>query len=133
MAHVKDHRLGKTYAAGTGFTIARDPDTTRAPDIGFVRTDRLPKGPRRGFFEGPPDLAVEVVSPNDRHSELAAKVDQWLAAGAISVWVVDPPNRTIGVYRANSQALRYRDGDELRDEPTLPGFTLKLNELFESE
>src|SRR4051812_24414815 len=68
-AHVRQNGLGKVYAAETGFTIARNPDTTRAPDVAFVRHERVPKTPRRGFFDGPPDLAIEVVSPGDSHSD----------------------------------------------------------------
>lgn len=128
--HVRAHKLGKTYAAETGFIIARNPDTVRAPDVAFVSNARLPAARVRRFFPGAPDLAVEVVSPDDRLSEVAAKVDQWLAAGASSVWVVDPPNRTIAVHRAGNVVRLFRDADELRDEPLLPGFTLRLADLF---
>src|SRR5690606_13059569 len=118
----------KVYAAETGFIIARNPDRVRAPDVAFVRRERLLKEPQRGFFEGPPDLAVEVVSPNDTHAEVAAKVEQWLAAGTVSVWVVDPLNRTLDLHRGGSAIVRLHQDDELRDEPTLPGFALKLIE-----
>jgi Uma2 family endonuclease len=131
--HVDANRLGKVFSTDTGFTIARNPDTVRAPDVAFVRKDRLPPGRVRGFFPGAPDLAVEVVSPSDRLSDLTGKVDEWLAAGATSVWVVDPPNRTIVVCRAGKQVLRYSNSDELHDEPTLPGFSLKLAGLFSPE
>jgi Uma2 family endonuclease len=129
-AFVKEHRLGKVYSADTGFVIARDPDTVRAPDVAFVRAQRIPPHPVRGFFPGAPDLAVEVVSPSDRLSEVAAKVDEWLSAGTQSVWVVDPANRSVEVYRQGNQVLRYRAGDELRDEPALPGFAMKIADLF---
>ncbi len=129
-SHVDQHRLGKVYAAETGFILRRNPDRVRAPDVAFVRTQRLPSGVRRGFFEGPPDLAVEVVSPSATPSEVRAKVDDWLAAGATSVWVVDPPNRSVEVYRQGNQILRYRNSDELRDEPTLPGFVVQPDDVF---
>lgn len=127
---VEKHSIGNAYAAETGFTITRNPDTTRAPDVGFVSKERLPRISKRGFFDGAPDLAVEVMSPDDRVSEVIAKVDQWLAAGTMSVWIVDPPNKTIEIYRRDAQLLRYRAGDVLRDEPTLPGFELAINEVF---
>jgi Uma2 family endonuclease len=132
-SHVDANRLGKVFLGGTGFVIARNPDTVGAPDVAFVGKDRLPSGRVRGFFPGAPDLAVEVVSPSDRLSDLTSKVDERLAAGATSVWVLDPPNRAIVVYRAGKQVLRYGDSDELRDEPTLPGFALKLSDLFVPE
>jgi Uma2 family endonuclease len=118
---VKEHQLGKVYAAETGFTIKRKPDTVRAPDVAFVRSDRVPPPGKRGFFDGFPDLAIEGVSFNDLASELSEKVEDWLAAGTTSVWVVDPRTRTIDVYRRGRDVIRYRENDELRDEPTLPG------------
>ena len=128
---VKDHKLGKVYAAETGFTIARNPDTTRAPDVAFVKKERVPPRGKRGFFDGHPDLAVEVVSFNDLASDVSEKVEEWLSAGTSSVWVVDPRTRTIDVYRRGRDVIRYRERDELRDEPMLPGFELKLSEVFE--
>lgn len=131
--HVDAHRLGKVYAAETGFVLRRNPDVVRAPDVAFVRRERVPRGPKRGFLEGAPDLAVEVVSPSDRHSDLMAKVQQWLTGGAVSVWAVDPINRSLDVYRSGGQILRYVTGQEVADEPALPGFVLKLDELFAEE
>lgn len=127
---VHDQKLGRVYAAETGFTIARNPDVTRAPDVGFVCTERLPQSPRRGFLDDAPDLAIEVVSPGDTKAHVTQKVDQWLASGATSVWVVDPINRSVEIYRSPNQILRHRDGDTIRDEPMLPGFTLTLADIF---
>jgi Uma2 family endonuclease len=128
-AFLRGKRLGKVVGE-VGFILTRNPDTVRAPDVAFVRQDRVPTTRAGRFFDGAPDLAIEVISPSDRRSEVSAKVDQWLRAGALSVWVVDPPNRSIEVYRPANQVIRYRAGDELHDEPTLPGFTLKLADLF---
>jgi Uma2 family endonuclease len=127
---VAANSLGKVYAAETGFIIARNPDTVRAPDVAFVRQARVPASVRRGFFEGPPDLAVEVLSPNDVHSEVMAKVDQWLASVAISVWLVDPPNCSIEVYHSPSKVERFRQNDELHDEAVLRGFVLRIGDVF---
>src|SRR5205823_545178 len=99
----------------------------------FVKTERIPPRGKKGFFDGPPDLAVEVISFNDLASEISAKVEQWLAAGTVSVWVVDPKTRTVDVYRQGREVIRYREHDELRDEPTLPGFMLKISDIFESD
>ena len=101
--------------------------------MGFVKKERVPPRGKKGFFEGPPDLAVEVVSFNDLASEVSEKVEQWLAAGTTSVWVVDPRTRTIDAYRQGREVIRYREDDELRDEPTLPGFAMKVSDLFESD
>src|SRR5688572_22831693 len=98
-SYVKKKRNGKVFAAETGFIVKRKPDTARGADVAFVSKRRLPKDKVRGYFPGAPDLAVEVVSPGDRMSEVLTKVDEWIAGGAVSVWVVDPPTRSIEVYR----------------------------------
>jgi Uma2 family endonuclease len=131
--HVKSETLGKVYAAETGFTLARNPDTTRAPDVAFVRKERVPKMYRRGFFDGPPDLAVEVVSPSDTHSEVRAKVSEWLAAGTLAVWVVDPPSKSIEVHHPGAPIETYVGDRELRDDNVLPGFVVRPAELFRRE
>ena len=66
-------------------------------------------------------------------TEVNAKANERLAAGTKSVWVVDPPNRTVTVYRESGQIIRYGGSDTLRDEPTLPGFTLNLDDVFNAE
>lgn len=127
---VEAGHLGVARPSDTGFIIGRNPDTVRAPDVAFIRKERLPKGPRRGFFDGAPDLAVEVISPSDSWSEVLDKVNDWLAAGTISVWVADPPSQSIHVYHTDQQAVVYKLHDELRDETVLPGFVLKLTDVF---
>lgn len=128
--HVWKHRLGKAYGAETGFVIGRNPDTVRAPDVAFVQQDRLHLTPRRGFFPGPPDLAVEVLSPDDSASEAMAKVDDWLDAGTIEVWVVDPDRKTVTVTTKGQPARFLRENNELTCEPLLPGFRVAVAELF---
>jgi Uma2 family endonuclease len=127
---VSAKKLGKVYAAETGFTIKRSPDSVRAPDVAFIQSSHLPDPTHAGFIAGAPDLAVEVCSPSDRWSEVLAKIDQWLAAGATSVWVVDPPSKSIEVYRKGSQSIRYHVGQKITDEPTLPGFELSVEDIF---
>jgi Uma2 family endonuclease len=127
---VMPRKLGRVFTAETGFTIKRNPDTVRAPDIAFVKSNRLPNEEYAGFFDGAPDLAVEVCSPSDRWSEVLAKIDQWLAVGCTSVWVVDPPSKSIEIYRRDSQSVRYHVGQKITDEPTLPGFELSVEDIF---
>jgi Uma2 family endonuclease len=129
-AHVKEHGLGVVFAAETGFQIARDPDTVRAPDVAFVRAERIGRRPGKGFFQGAPDLAVEVVSPTDRAGEVLAKVGEWLDAGSRAVWVVDPESRTVLVYRGRSDVRTLGAGDALDGGDVVPGFTLPVAEVF---
>ena len=121
--------LGEVVAGDPGFWLQHDPDTVRAPDVAFVRGDRLPPGPIRGFADFAPHLAVEVRSPSDRTGEVLAKVADWLSAGTALVWVVDPMRRTAQVYRLDGSISLLGDADELQGEGVLPGFTLPLATL----
>jgi Uma2 family endonuclease len=122
--------LGVLTAAETGFQIARDPDTVRAPDVGFVVSERDPREPVKGYFQGAPDLAVEVLSPDDRAGEVLAKVRDWLQSGCRRVWVVDPGTRTVSVYRSPSEIVVLSESETLSDEELLPGFHLPVAKVF---
>lgn len=127
---VRLHDLGLVVAAETGFTLERNPDTVRAPDVGFVRRHRVPDPLPRGYAEFAPDLAVEVLSPDDRPGEVLAKVADWLLAGTHLVWVVDPIRRAARVYRPDGTESFATIGDSLDGEDVLPGFTLALGQVL---
>jgi Uma2 family endonuclease len=121
---------GAVFAAETGFTLARNPDTVRAPDVAFIARDRLPPAHARGFAEMAPDLAVEVLSPDDRPGEVLAKVADWLAAGTRLVWVVDPWRRLARVYREDGSETLITADAALDGEGVLPGLTCRLASIF---
>lgn len=129
--HVQARQLGLTFAAETGFQLASEPDTVRAPDVAFVSTERA-EGVRipRGYWPGPPDLAVEVVSPNDGHSAIEGKALDWLAAGARAVIVVDPQLRTATVYRDRHDIRVLAAEDSLDLGDVVPGWSAQVGELF---
>lgn len=134
-AYVAAQRLGVVTAAETGFLLARSPDTVRAPDVAFVAESRLPRGRVVGFFEGAPDLAVEVLSPSDLRDEAArdrsaAKIRDWLAAGCLEVWSVDPGSRTVTVHRPNGAVTLGNDADAVTSI-VLPGFAVALADIFQ--
>jgi len=87
---VKRGNLGTVFGQDTGFQIEADPDTVRAPDVAFVSKGRMPGEPPEAYPALAPDLAIEVLSPNDRPGEVLAKVGEWLGAGTRLVWVVGP-------------------------------------------
>ncbi len=129
-SHVQQNSLGAVFGAETGFQITCDPDTVRAPDVAFVRAERLEAELPDGFFPGSPDLAVEVLSPNDRAGEVLAKTGQWLQTGCRMVWIVDPGTRTVTVYRSLSQ-IRVLGAEEVLDgEDVVAGFRLPIGEIF---
>lgn len=130
--YVKAHNLGLVFGAETGFTIATDPDTVRAPDIAFVRRERIPKeGIPKGYWPGPPDLAVEVISPNDTYEEVEEKVAEWLAAGTAMVWALNPRRRTVTVYRSLTDITVLTENDELTGEDVVPGFRCRVADIFD--
>ena len=127
---VRRRGLGVVFAQDTGFKIASDPDTVRAPDVAFVRQDRADQIPPRGYAELAPDLLAEILSPDDRPSEILAKVADWLAAGTQVVWLVDPQRSEIRVYRQDGSLTVLRQHDSLEGENVLPGFTCPVAHLF---
>jgi Uma2 family endonuclease len=130
-SHVKQNNLGRLYLAETGFLIKVNPDTVRAPDIAFVRIERIAHEPGvKGYRVGAPDLAVEVVSPGDTVSEVEGKVAEWLAGGARMVWVVSPKLHTVTVYRSLTNIVTLTENDKLDGADVLPGFQLKVAEIF---
>jgi Uma2 family endonuclease len=127
---VRPRGLGVVTTAEAGFQVARNPDTVRAPDAAFVRADRVPSGGAKGFFQGAPDLAVEVVSPSDRDADIAAKVQEWLRAGCAIVWVVDPECRLVTVHRSRNEAVVLTELDAVSGGSLLPDFSLPVAEIF---
>jgi Uma2 family endonuclease len=128
---VKAHALGVVFGAGTGFKIASDPDTVRAPDVAFIHRDRIPEsGLPKGYWPGAPDLAVEVILPGDTYTEVEDKVHQWLDAGPHMVIVANPRNRTLKVHRSRTEVTLLMEGDELDGGDIVPGFKVKVSELF---
>ncbi len=124
--YVESAAAGQVFAAETGFTLARGPDTVRAPDIAFVRRDRLPDPVTQGFPDLAPDLVVEVLSPDDRPGEVLAKVADWLTAGTPLVWTVDPQRRVARIYRHDGSETVVTAAGALEGEDVLPGFSCSL-------
>ena len=129
--YVDANRLGGVFAAETGFLLSRSPDTVRAPDVAFVRQDRLDAlADISGFVPLAPDLVVEVISPGDSFSDVEERTFFWLAAGVKAVIVVDPENRTARVSRDQNQVELFDGAAELSVEEIVPGWRLSLGELF---
>jgi Uma2 family endonuclease len=130
-SHVRQHALGVVVGAETGFVLARGPDVVRGADIGFVRANRIPaSGMPKKFWEGAPDLAVEVISPGDSLEEVEEKVDDYLNAGAPLVWVVNPRRRTITIHRPGRDPQVLRESDTLTGEDMIPDFRCEVRAAF---
>ncbi|HVF68467.1 MAG TPA: Uma2 family endonuclease [Pyrinomonadaceae bacterium] len=129
--YVRSKKLGVCFGAETGFKIASDPDTVRAPDVAFIRRERIPEsGLPKKFWSGAPDLAVEVLSPGDTRREVDEKVEDWLGAGTRAVWIINPKRRSVTVYRSTTDVTRLSDGDVLEGGEVVPGFRCEVSEIF---
>ena len=130
-AFAREHGLGTVTGADGGYVLFDEPPTVRAPDVAFVRRGRL--APEiKGFPSLAPDLAVEIISPSNTMTEIQAKVLEYLDAGSRLVWVVDPDPRTVTVYRSRDNIRMIGENGEIDSADVLPGFRLKVSELFES-
>ena len=130
--HVDEHKLGVVYAAETGFVLARDPDTVRAPDVAFVSAHRVPEiGDESAFIPFAPDLAIEVISPGDSFSGVEEKAFSWLNAGTRLVLLVDPGNETVHVYRSADAISVLGKRDVMSASDVVDGWQVAVAELFE--
>ena len=128
---LEEHPSGRLAVGEAGFRLRRDPDTVRAADVAFVRAERLPGAALpRAYFEGAPDLAVEIVSPGDTASEIEEKVRDWLDGGASLVWVVYPSAPSLTAYRSDRSARHHGPQDEVDGGEVLPGFSMRLIDLL---
>ncbi|HEX5501656.1 MAG TPA: Uma2 family endonuclease [Thermomicrobiales bacterium] len=124
--------LGRVFGDGLAYIIKRGPDVVRIPDASFVSEARLPAGGiPAGFWPGAPDLAVEVVSPNDRAEDLHDKARDYLEAGARLVWVLWPHRRAVSVHEPGGAIRELGPDDELGGGDVLPGFRVRVADLFE--
>ena len=128
---VRRQNLGRVFVE-TGFRLK--PDMVRSPDVSFVETARLPDGRApRGFIDGAPNLAVEILSPGNTWSEIERKVNEYLEAGAGAVWIVDSDEQTLTVRTVDLAPRLWRAHETLEGGAVLPGFSWDLKELFEND
>ncbi len=130
LSHAEENVLGAVTAAETGYILSSDPATVRAPDVGFIAKARLTGPSSERCFPGAPDLAVEVVSPNDKAAAIHDKVIDYLRAGSQLVWVVYPDSKTVMVYRPAADAHLYTANETLDGGDVLPGLSLPVTEIF---
>ena len=129
--HVRANNLGEVCAAETGYRTESDPDTVRAPDVSFVSRERLEQiGETDSYWPAAPDLAVEVISPSDRYTEVEDKVSDWLNAGTKMVIVVNPRSRSVRMHRSPSDIVDLTETDTIDGGNVVPGWTLPVAEIF---
>jgi Uma2 family endonuclease len=125
--YVRERRLGMVTGADGGYILCRNPDTVRAPDVGFV--EKVPPVDHRGLYDGAPDMAIEVLSPNDLYSEIEEKIVDYLVAGTRVIIVVDPKKQAAWIQTPKARR-QLTINDSLEAPDLLPGWSLPLRELF---
>ncbi len=122
-------KLGRVFSNDTGFILERDPDTVRGADVSFWSAERLPEIPD-DYITVPPDLAVEVVSPGDHYARIQRKVVQYMTHGIKLLWVADPQDRSVTVYRPGEMPRIFEENETLTAEGIVPGFSCRVGDLF---
>ena len=127
---VYPRQIGQVLSGEVGIYTERNPDSVRAVDVAFISNERLQKVESRSFLDVTPELIVEVMSPDDRWSEIHKKLAEYFAADALLVWVVDPKLEQIHVYRSLDDVTRLTKQDNLIGEDILPEFSVPLTQIF---
>ena len=127
---VDDHHLGEVQGGEVGIYTHRNPDTVRAADVLFISNERLAKANPDSFLDVALELVVEIVSPDDRWSDLRQKLREYLAVGVVVVLVVEPEARVITAHRSPAEAREFAVGDTLTLEDILPGFSVSVADVF---
>ena len=118
------------FDSSTGFRMAQG--NIRSPDVSVMRTERLPEGKAPvGFVDGAPDLAIEVVSPDERMSDLLTKMAEYFESGAQEVWLLFPERKQAHRYRADLSVEVLHENDILHGAPLVPDFAVRVGDLFE--
>ncbi|MCY7392584.1 MAG: Uma2 family endonuclease [Leptolyngbyaceae cyanobacterium CAN_BIN12] len=129
--YVRQHKLGFVCDSSTAFTLKTG--NKRSPDVSFVSKERLKglKRPPRGFFQGSPDLAVEILSPSNTVEEIHTKIVEYFENGTRLIWVIHPDEKYVLVYHAPEPDRLLRPQDSLEGGAIIPGFSMSVAELFE--
>jgi Uma2 family endonuclease len=131
-AYCDERGLGWVLPADASYQCFPDaPNKVRKPDVSFIRAEKLPADEEpEGHCRIAPDLAAEVISPNEIFQEAINKVGEYLDAGVRLVWIIHPPSRTVLIFRPDGSAAILRGAGELSGEDVVPGFRCSLDELF---
>ena len=128
---VEDHHLGEVFIGDVGFQLTWNPDTVLGPDVSFISKARLDEVVEiNGYWQGPPDLAVEVYSPGYRPGKVSKRISRLLNCGTKQVWIVDLKHSTVRVYRSSLDVTTFLGSDDLEEQDLFQGFRLPLDRIF---
>jgi len=129
-AYARETGRGRVMGGEVGIFIRHAPDTVRAADVLFISHERYARRQSGSYLDVPPELVVEIFSPDDSWSEVMEKLNDYFSAGVDVVWVLDPRRREVFSYRSLTEVQRFGEGQVLTEEEILPGFALPVSELF---
>ena len=128
---VSDHDLGEVYFGDAGFQLTWNPDTVVGPDIAYISKERLKEVAEvKGYWQGAPDLAVEVYTPGYRPGKVTERISRLFNAGTKQVWIVHLKHNTVTVYRSPSDTTTFSGSDYLESPDMFPGFRISLERIF---
>lgn len=127
---IRQRRLGAGLSGEPGFILGRGPDTVRAPDFAFIRSERVPDPPPDGYPQMAPDFAVEIVGKDDRVAKVHDKARMWLGKGVGEVWVVDPRERTATIHLPGLEPEIFGEDEQIEAAGPLTGFACRVADLF---
>jgi Uma2 family endonuclease len=129
-SYVEAHQLGGIYGPDTTFQIG---ENQRIPDVAFVAASRFPvEGEPESIWPMPPELAVEIISPNDLYERVISKVEEYFASGVRQVWLISLEHKTITIYSSPTHTTILTEADDLVSKELLPGFRCRVADLFRS-
>lgn len=131
IAFIRTAKLGKILSGEVGIFIRRNPDSIRAADVAFISTQRYAQVHSDSYLDVAPELVVEVMSPADTWSEVKQKLRDYFTANVVVAWIVDPATESITAYNADGHVQEYTATDMLVAEAVLPGFAVRVAEIFE--
>jgi Uma2 family endonuclease len=129
--YAKDHRHGKLYAGDVGVVIEHDPDTVLGPDLSFYVADRVPTV-EPVYFQTPPDLTIEIVSPSNSAREIERKIGMYLEFGVRQVWIVYPGKRQVIVHSPERSPQTLNSDDRISGADILPGLVIEVADIFDT-
>ncbi len=129
--HIEVTKSGRVRSGEVGIYLKRNPDLVRAADILYISNERYAQNIGNSYLTAIPELTVEVMSPSDAWPDVQEKLEEYFEAGVRLCWVVHPRSKKIYVYRSVTDVRILTERDELTGDDVLPGFSVKIADLFE--
>ena len=123
---------GKVQGAEAYFRIRTDPETNVGIDVALASPQQMAATSKKAsYIDGPPVLAVEVLSPYDKQREIDEAIEEYLDCGVRVVWIINPFHDTVTVYRPGAEPVLYNRSQVIEGDPELPGFHCPVAKIFE--